>query len=138
MPFPISQPCTLSVWLVLFGTFLLNCYFRLLFSGMVARWRCCGKLSKRQDIVQHKNLLHGSSIREFPTVVEFQSIKMQKGIFNSVQYILSIDQANIIYLLISDLTLELVSDLMRSYDEKKQMRFLATNSIQSRDQANTL
>ena len=31
MPFPISQPCVLRV--LRFGTFLLNCYFRLLFAG---------------------------------------------------------------------------------------------------------
>ena len=31
MPFPISQHCALRV--LRFGTFLLNCYFRLLFAG---------------------------------------------------------------------------------------------------------
>ena len=36
MPFPISQPCALRV--VLFGTFLLNCYFRLLFGGSATTW----------------------------------------------------------------------------------------------------
>ena len=43
VPFPISALGVLFVS----RTFLLNCYFRLLFSGMVARWQYCGKLSKR-------------------------------------------------------------------------------------------
>ena len=61
----------------------------------------------------------GAALGNSQKFVEFQSIKMQKDIFNSVQYTLSINQANIIYLLISGLTLKLVIELMRSYDEKR-------------------
>ena len=47
VPFPIYAVGAGCAVLFVSGTFLLNCYFRLLFSGMVARWQCCGKLSKR-------------------------------------------------------------------------------------------